>query len=153
MKNHQFFMSEALKEAKIAFSKQEVPVGAVLVRNNEIILRAHNTTEEHHSVLQHAEISIIQQYAAVYQEKYLHNCTLYVTLEPCIMCTGALLWAKLPFLVFGALDPKIGACGSKFNLTSLEKSNHQTEVISGIEERECENLLKNFFTQKRAKIV
>lgn len=142
-------MKVAIEEAKKAFNEGEVPVGAVLVKNNEIILKAHNQSQQQKSAIKHAELILIELYNHHFQEKYLIDCTLYVTLEPCIMCTGALLWSKLPRLVFGALDPKIGACGTKYNLTDAEKSNHQIEVISGICEKECEELLSSFFTSLR----
>jgi len=145
MEKHKLFMKKALMQAEKAASVGEIPVGAVLVKNDEIILEAHNLTEQTNNVTSHAEILLLNHYAELFNEKYLNDCTLYVTLEPCIMCTGALLWAKLPHLVFGSMDKKGGACGTILQLAQREQTNHSINVIQGILEKECEKILSDFF--------
>jgi tRNA(adenine34) deaminase len=149
MEKHREFMKMALQQAALAASLGEIPVGAVLVRNNEVIAKAHNLTEINKNVTHHAEILLINEFSKTNHEKYLTDCTLYVTLEPCIMCTGALIWAKLPTLVFGAMDKKVGACGTVLNLASTSKTNHSIHVIHGIMELECEKMLTSFFERLR----
>ena len=139
------FMREALKEAQKAFDVDEVPVGAVIVCNNQIITRAHNLTECLNDVTAHAEMQGITSAANFLNGKYLNECTLYVTLEPCVMCAGAISWAQLGKLVYGASDTKRG-----FNLISEKKVLHpKTVVKSGILEEECAALIKTFFQNKR----
>jgi len=137
-------MREALKEAQKAYDADEVPVGAVVVAGNRIIARAHNLTERLHDVTAHAEMQAITAAAHALGGKYLVDCTLYVTLEPCLMCAGALAWSQLSTIVFGASDPKKG-------FTLLEKNvlHPKTQVIKGIMAPECEKLLKDFFIRKR----
>ncbi len=138
-------MQEAIKEAKKAFDADEVPVGAVIVCNNKIIARAHNLTERLNDVTAHAEMQAITSASNFLNGKYLDGCTLYVTLEPCVMCAGAVAWAQFSKLVFGASDTKRG-----FNLLSEKKILHpKTEIISGILKEECALLIKTFFQQKR----
>ncbi len=139
------FMQEAIKEAKKAFDADEVPVGAVIVCNNKIIARAHNLTERLSDVTAHAEMQAITSASSFLNGKYLNECTLYVTLEPCVMCAGAIGWAQFGKLVFGASDTKRG-----FNLLNQNKILHpKIEVISGILEEECALLIKKFFQKKR----
>ena len=145
MGKHKVFMRKALQQAEKAALLGEIPVGAVLVKNDEIILEAHNLTELTKNVTHHAEIILLNKYSEKFQEKYLIDCTLYVTLEPCIMCTGALLWAKLPNLVYGSMDKKGGACGTVLQLAEHKKTNHTISIIQGILERECEKVLSDFF--------
>lgn len=141
----EYFMQEAIKEAKKAFAADEVPVGAVIVCNNKIIARAHNLTERLNDVTAHAEMQAITSASNFLNGKYLDGCTLYVTLEPCVMCAGAVAWAQFSKLVFGASDTKRG-----FNLLSEKKILHpKTEIISGILKEECALLIKTFFQQKR----
>ena len=141
----EYFMQEAIKEAKKAFDADEVPVGAVIVCNNKIIARAHNLTERLNDVTAHAEMQAITSASNFLNGKYLDGCTLYVTLEPCVMCAGAVAWAQFSKLVFGASDTKRG-----FNLLSEKKILHpKTEIISGILKEECALLIKTFFQQKR----
>ncbi len=149
MEKHKVFMRKALQQAKKAALMGEIPVGAVLVKHDVIILEAHNLTEQTKNVTHHAEILLLNNYAEQFQEKYLTDCTLYVTLEPCIMCTGALLWAKLPKLVFGAMDKKVGACGTVLQLADDKRVNHSIAIIHGILEKECETILSNFFKNLR----
>ena len=139
------FMREALKEAQKAFDADEVPVGAVIVCNNQIIARAHNLTECLNDVTAHAEMQGITSAANFLNGKYLNECTLYVTLEPCVMCAGAIGWAQLGKLVYGASDTKRG-----FNLLNDKRVLHpKTIVKSGILEDECAALMKTFFQKKR----
>ena len=142
--DEKFFMVEALKEAFIALEKDEVPIGAVVVCDNIIIARSHNLTETLQDVTAHAEILACTSASAYLGSKYLTQCTMYVTLEPCAMCAGALYWAQLNHLVFGANDVKRGF--SIFNNQLLHPS---TKVTKGIMQSECENILKDFFIKKR----
>ena len=136
-------MKKALQEAEIAFAAGEIPVGAVVVIDDKIIARTHNLTELLHDVTAHAEMQAITSAANFFGGKYLKNCTLYVTLEPCQMCAGALYWSQVTRIVFGATDEKRGykALGTQLH--------PKTEVVSGILEEECSNLMKQFFLKKR----
>ena len=139
----EYFMKKALQEAEIAFEKDEIPVGAVIVVNNTIIARTHNLTELLHDVTAHAEMQAITSAANFLGGKYLKGCTLYVTLEPCQMCAGALYWSQISKIVFGATDTKRG-------YKTLGTQIHpKTEVISGILEKECTELMTSFFQKKR----
>ena len=138
------YMNYALKEAKKAFLEDEVPVGAVIVKDGIIISSAHNTCELN-NVLCHAEIIAINDALKKLNARYLTDCELYVTLEPCAMCTGAIIHSKIKRIYIGAMDEKEGYCGSKDNLLI----NTKTEVYHGICEDECKILLKEFFKQKR----
>lgn len=138
------FMREALKEAQKAFDKDEVPVGAVIVSNNRIIARSHNLTETLNDVTAHAEMQAITAAANFLGGKYLDNCKLYVTLEPCIMCAGALFWCQISHVIYGAVDEKRGCHTSGKNLF-----HPKTEVRGGILKEECATLMKDFFKRKR----
>lgn len=139
----EYFMKKALQEAEIAFEKDEIPVGAVIVVNNTVIARTHNLTELLHDVTAHAEMQAITSAANFLGGKYLKSCTLYVTLEPCQMCAGALYWSQISKIVFGATDTKRG-------YKTLGTQIHpKTEVVSGILEKECAELMTNFFQKKR----
>lgn len=142
--NDEYYMRQALKEAQQAFDKNEVPIGAVIVCQNKIIARAHNLTEALNDVTAHAEMQAITAAANVLGGKYLTECTLYVTLEPCPMCAGGLLWSQITKIVYGAKDDKKGY--SKFSPIILHP---KTTIVSGILESECSSLLKEFFKQKR----
>lgn len=137
-------MKEALKEAQKAEALDEVPVGVIIVANNKIIARGHNLTERLNDVTAHAEMQCITAAANAIGGKYLNDCTMYVTLEPCVMCAGALKWGQLSKLVYGASDPKCGFTSIPQNIL-----HPKTEVISGIMAGECEQILKNFFSKKR----
>lgn len=137
-------MKEAIKEAKIAFEKDEVPVGAVVVISNKIIARSHNLVEVLNDATAHAEMQALTSAQNYINGKYLPECTLYVTLEPCIMCAGALFWTQLGSLIFGASDPKRGFSSSQSKI--LHPS---TKIRGGILESECSSLLKSFFSTKR----
>jgi tRNA(adenine34) deaminase len=150
LQRHQQFMQRALSLAEQARSEGEVPVGALVVHENQIIGRGYNQTELLKDSTAHAEMIALSAAMATLGSKYLTECTLYVTLEPCPMCAGALVWSKISRLVFGAPDIRAGACGSVFNLSSNKKLNHQCEVIQGILQGDCEWILKQFFVQKRS---
>ena len=138
-----YFMKKALQEAELAFDKGEVPVGAVIVFNNQIIARAHNLTELLNDVTAHAEMQAFTAAADFLGGKYLKDCTLYVTLEPCQMCAGASYWAQIGKIVYGASEPKLG-----FSVLQT-KLHPKTKVVSGVLEEECGLLLKKFFIEKR----
>ncbi len=139
-----YFMNEALKEARKAFQAHEVPVGAVVVANNKIIARAHNYTERLNDVTAHAEMQAITSAANYIGGKYLNDCTLYVTLEPCIMCAGALHWTHITKIVYGASDEKRG-----YTQIGRNVLHPKTLVSKGILGHECSVLLKDFFQTKR----
>lgn len=145
MNNHEYYMKLALKEAKLAFKKGEIPVGCVIVRNGEVIAKGHNLRHTKKEVLAHAETIAIARANKKLGTWILDDCTMYVTLEPCTMCAGAILQARFKKLVFGAPEPKFGACGSVVNLLDNEKFNHQVEIESGILKEESAELLKSFF--------
>jgi tRNA(adenine34) deaminase len=138
------FMREALKEAQKAFEQDEVPVGAVIVSNNRIIARSHNLTETLNDVTAHAEMQAITAAANFLGGKYLEDCKLYVTLEPCIMCAGALFWSQISHVIYGASDEKRGCHTSGKNLF-----HPKTEVKRGVLAEECATLIKDFFKKKR----
>jgi len=139
----EYFMKKALQEAEFAFEKDEIPVGAVIVVNNTVIARTHNLTELLHDVTAHAEMQAITSAANFLGGKYLKGCTLYVTLEPCQMCAGALFWSQISKIVFGASDEKRG-------YQTLGTQIHpKTEVVSGVLEKECAALMTSFFQKKR----
>ena len=146
-----YFMKEALKEAKKAFNKNEIPVGCVIVLDDQIIARGHNLRQTKKSVLGHAEIMAIQKANKKLDSWILENCTMYVTLEPCSMCAGAILQSRIKRLVFGAYEPKHGACGSIINILDNNEFNHQVEITSNVLENESSILLKNFFQILRQK--
>ncbi len=143
------FMKEALKEAKKAYDKLEVPVGVVIVNNGKIIARAHNVKEEKQDTTRHAEIIAIQKASKKLNNWRLTNCEMYVTLEPCSMCAGALIQSRIKKVYIGTMDPKTGACGSVLNLLEDFTFNHKVEIETGILQKECEELLKNFFKELR----
>jgi len=138
-----YFMKKALQEAEAAFTKGEIPVGAVIVIDNRIIARGHNLTEMLNDVTAHAEMQAITAAANFLGGKYLHNCTLYVTLEPCQMCAGALYWSQISKIVYGARDEERGCINLKTTL------HPKTKMIGGVLEDEASQLLKRFFIQKR----
>ena len=143
-KSDEYYMKEALKEAKKALKSDEVPVGAVIVCNNQIIARAHNFTERLNDVTAHAEMQAFTSAADYLGGKYLNECTLYVTLEPCLMCAGASYWAQLNKIVFGASDEKRGFQ----NMAGLVL-HPKTECVKGVIAEECAQLLTDFFASKR----
>ena len=149
MEQKEIYMKEALKEAKKAYKKLEIPVGAIIVKDGEIIARAHNIKEEKKDTTKHAEILAIQKASKKLDSWRLNECEMYVTLEPCSMCAGAMIQARLKKVYIGALDEKTGACGSVLNLLEDYKFNHQVEVEKDVLREECENILKSFFKELR----
>jgi len=144
MFTHEYFMNEAFKEAQKAFDKDEVPIGVVIVCNNTIIAKCHNLTETLNDVTAHAEMQAITSAAEYLGGKYLDQCSLYVTLEPCPMCAGALFWAQLGNLIYGASDDKRGYSSLKSNIL-----HPKTIVTTGILQNESSQLIKAFFAKKR----
>lgn len=142
-------MRQAFREAEKAYELDEVPIGAVIVHNNRIIGRGYNQTERLQDPTAHAEILAITAAASYLGSRRLLDCTLYVTLEPCSMCAGAIVLARLPRLVYAAKDPKAGACGSLYEITSDPRLNHRALVCSGVLEAECAALLRSFFQKLR----
>jgi tRNA(adenine34) deaminase len=142
----EYFMKKALQEAQTAFDKGEIPVGAIVVVNNIVIARSHNLTELLVDVTAHAEMQSITAAANYLGGKYLKDCTLYVTLEPCQMCAGAMYWSQISKIVFGAYDANRGY------QTMGTKLHPKTEVVSGVLENECSNLMKEFFLKRRANL-
>lgn len=146
---HERYMRKAFRLAERAYEEKEIPVGAVVVSGNRIVGKGYNQTERLKDATAHAEMLAISAACSTLESKYLEEATVYVTLEPCPMCTGAMVWAKVPRLVFGAWDARWGSCGSLFNLASNNKLNHRVEVIQGILENDCERLMKEFFRERR----
>ncbi|HEY8364177.1 MAG TPA: tRNA adenosine(34) deaminase TadA [Haloplasmataceae bacterium] len=147
-----FFMQEAIKEAQKAFLLGEVPVGAVIVKDNEIIARSFNMRETTQNAIKHAEILAIEKACDYLKSWRLIDCDLYVTLEPCAMCAGAILLSRIRKVVFGAKDPKFGSIVSITNILDIEKYNHKVHYEYGILEEECSRILKDFFvTLRKAK--
>lgn len=143
------FMKEALKEAKKAYEKLEVPVGAVIVKDGKVIARAHNQKETKYDTTKHAEILAIQKASKKLKSWRLLDCEMYVTLEPCSMCAGALINSRIKKIYIGALDEKTGAAGSVLNLFEDYPFNHKVEVEKGMMQEECETILKDFFKHLR----
>jgi len=142
-------MQIALEQAKLAESLGEVPVGALIVKDGEVIAAAHNQPIGLHDPSAHAEIQAIRKAAKILGNYRLVDCTLYVTLEPCVMCTGAIQHARIAQLVYGAHDPKTGSCGSVVNLMTEDKLNHHTAVIAGVLAEPCGEMLSQFFKRRR----
>ena len=144
MADDNFYMKQALQEAKCAFEEDEIPVGAVIVCGDRIIARAHNLTERLSDVTAHAEVQAITAASEYLGGKYLNDCTLYVTVEPCIMCAGALGWSQIGRVVYGAGDEKRG-----FQRFAPQALHPKTQLVSGVMEEECAALMKEFFQRKR----
>ncbi|MDQ0974252.1 tRNA(adenine34) deaminase [Neobacillus niacini] len=147
----ELYMKEAIKEAKKAEALNEVPIGAIVVIDGKIISRAHNLRESKQSAVAHAEILAIEHACKLVGSWRLENASLYVTLEPCAMCSGAIILSRVKRVVYGAADPKGGCAGTFMNLLQDERFNHQSEVTSGVLEEECGQLLSDFFRQLREK--
>ncbi len=146
---HQRYMVKALQLAERAYEEGEIPVGAIVVLNNQIIGKGYNQVEKLKDPTAHAEMIALSAACDTIGNKYLKDATLYVTLEPCPMCAGALVWSKIDKVVYGASDPKAGACGSVLNILNNSDFNHRPEIIQGILEQDSEFLLKSFFSSKR----
>lgn len=142
-------MNYAFKEAEKALDKEEIPVGCIIVFQNSIIAKSHNQVETLKDPTAHAEILAITSAAEYLKSKQLAGCSMYVTLEPCAMCAGAIVLSKIENLFFGAFDVKSGACGSVLNITSNKSLNHNCNVIGGILDNKCKEILKSFFEVRR----
>ena len=149
MEKNEKFMKEALKEAQKAYEKLEVPVGAVIVKDGKIIARAHNQKETKTDTTKHAEILAIQKASKKLESWRLIDCEMYVTLEPCSMCAGAIINSRIKKIYIGTLDEKTGAAGSVFNLFEDYTFNHKVEIEKGILQKDCEQILKDFFKELR----
>lgn len=145
------YMEEALKEARKAYDIDEVPIGAVVVKNGEIIGRGHNLRESEKDPTLHAEMIAIREAAAKVKSWRLTDCEIYVTIEPCPMCAGAIIQARIDRLIFGARDPKAGCARSLYNLLEDHRFNHRVEVIESIMEEQCRDIITTFFRNKRNK--
>lgn len=142
-------MLKALRLAEQAAREGEIPVGAIIIRDNQLIGKGYNQTELLNDPTAHAEMLAISAACNTIGEKYLNGCTLYVTLEPCPMCAGAIMWSKIDRIVFGLPDERAGACGTLFNISNNKKLNHRSEVIQGVLEEDCRDLLQIFFKNRR----
>lgn len=142
--NDEYFMQKALQQAEMAYEEGEIPIGAIVVHENKIIGKGYNQTEKLVDVTAHAEMLAITSAEQYLSSKYLNECTLYVTIEPCVMCAGAIQWARFSKVVFGAEEPKSGYTKKSMNLIS-----YKTEIVKGVLESECAELIKNFFLSKR----
>ncbi len=143
------YMREALRQARKAYALGEVPIGCVIVRDNKIIARGYNRRNTDKNTLSHAELTAIKKASKQTGDWRLEDCTLYVTLEPCQMCAGAIVQARIPQVVMGCMNPKAGCAGSVLNILQVPGFNHQVSIVSGILEAECSDLLKQFFTDLR----
>ncbi len=152
-KEDQRYMRAAIGAAKIAEDNGDIPIGAVIVYKGQIIGKAYNQREQLADPTAHAEIIALTQAAAFVQSWRLNGCTMYVTLEPCPMCAGALVLSRMDRLVYGCSDPKSGACGSLYNIVQDKRLNHRLEVTSGILAEDCRQQLQNFFEQRRKKLT
>ncbi len=149
MTQHEQWMKQAIREAEKAFEQDEVPVGAVVVYENRVIGRGYNQMERLQDPTAHAEMIALTAAANHLQSRRLEGCTLYVSLEPCAMCAGAIVLSRIPTLVFGAFDPKAGACGTLYNIVEDKRLNHNPHVITGVCDKESEQLLRGFFGRVR----
>lgn len=151
MEENKKFMKQALKEAQKSYDKEEIPVGAVIVKDGKIIARGHNLKETRNDTTNHAEIIAIKKASKKLKTWRLTGCTMYVTLEPCTMCAGALIQARLDKVIIGTMDEKTGACGSVLNILENYKFNHIVEVEKSVMETECKEILQKFFKELREK--
>lgn len=152
MEDKEYFMNEALKEAKKAYKKLEVPVGVVIVKDNKIIAKAHNQKEEKNNPIKHAEIIAIEKACKKIKNWRLNDCEMYVTLEPCPMCTGAIINSRIKKIYIGSAQQKTGACGSKVNIIEEYSSETKVETEFGILQDKCLNILQDFFKELRKKV-
>lgn len=148
-KTDEFYMKEAIKQAKKAAKLGEVPIGCVIVKDNQIIAKGYNRRNTDHSTLSHAEVTAIRKASKKLQDWRLEDCTLYVTLEPCQMCAGAIVQARVSRVVMGAMNPKAGCGGSVLNVLQMKEFNHQADVKRGVLEAECSKVLSDFFENMR----
>ncbi len=146
------YMKEALKQARKAYKLGEVPIGCVIVYGDKIIARGYNRRKTDKNTLSHAELQAIRKASRVMGDWRLEECDMYVTLEPCQMCSGAIVQARIPRVVIGCMNPKAGCAGSILNLLQMPQFNHQVEIVRGVMEEECSSVLKNFFKELRVKV-
>ena len=149
MEQYVKYMEMALAEAKLAALEDEVPVGCVIVKDDKVIAKAHNLRETNKDPLGHAETLAIKKASEVLGDWQLVNCDLYVTVEPCIMCAGAIIQSRISKVIYGASDLKGGAFGSSINVLDAQNINHRPEIIKGVLEKECTEIIKNYFKSKR----
>ena len=149
MNKYETYMLEALKEAELAALKDEVPIGCVIVKDNQIIARAHNQRDKTNNPLGHAETLAIKKASEILNDWQLVGTELYVTIEPCLMCSGAIIQSRIAKVIYGAPDLKGGAFGSSLNVLDAKNINHRPEVIGGVLEKECTEIIKNYFKSKR----
>ncbi|HEL1580174.1 TPA: tRNA adenosine(34) deaminase TadA [Streptococcus suis] len=145
----EYFMTQALQEARKSLEKDEIPIGCVIVKDGQIIGRGHNAREELNQAIMHAEVMAIQEANRVEGNWRLLDSTLFVTIEPCVMCSGAIGLARIPQVVYGATNQKFGAAGSLYDILTDERLNHRVKVETGILEAECANIMQDFFRQRR----
>ena len=148
-RNHTYWMDLALREAEAAFDRGEVPVGAIVVKDGVVIGKGSNQTEMLEDPTAHAEMIALTAAASTLGSRRLEGCTMYVTLEPCPMCAGAIVLARIPILVFGAYDPKAGACTTLYTITNDTRLNHRVHTVGGVGQEKCGDLLRRFFLSKR----
>lgn len=148
---HERWMHLALEQARCAFDVEEVPIGAIVVHNDQLIGEGYNQRETLHDPTAHAEMIAITQAAEALGSWRLNGCTLYVTLEPCPMCAGAIVQARIPRVVFGATDPKAGACQTLYRITDDARLNHRCAVLGGVLQEECKGILQEFFAIQRSR--
>ena len=151
MTSDEKFMKEAIRQAKKAYAIDEVPIGCVIVHDGKIIARGYNRRNTDKNTLAHAELTAIKKATKKLGDWRLEGCTMYVTLEPCQMCAGAIVQARIPKVVIGAMNPKAGCCGSVLDLLHVKGFNHQVEMVNGVLEKECSSLLTEFFKELRKK--
>ena len=149
MEKYEVYMLEALKEAELAALEDEVPIGCVIVKDNQIIARAHNQRDKTNNPLGHAETLAIKKASDVLNDGQLVGTELYVTIEPCLMCAGAIIQSRIGKVIYGAPDLKGGAFGSSLNVLDAKNINHRPEVVGGILEKECTEIIKSYFKSKR----
>ena len=149
MEDFEKYMLEALKEASLAASEDEVPIGCVIVKDGEIIARAHNQRDKTNNPLGHAEVLAIKKASEILKDWQLVNCELFVTIEPCLMCAGAIIQSRIKRVIYGAPDLKGGAFGSSINVLDASNINHRPEIVKGILESECSQIIKDYFKSKR----
>ncbi|HFI0901737.1 tRNA adenosine(34) deaminase TadA [Streptococcus suis] len=145
----EYFMTQALQEARKSLDKDEIPIGCVIVKDGQIIGRGHNAREELNQAIMHAEVMAIQEANNVEGNWRLLDSTLFVTIEPCVMCSGAIGLARIPKVIYGATNKKFGAAGSLYDILTDERLNHRVKVETGILEAECANIMQDFFRQRR----
>ena len=149
MEDFEKYMLEALKEASLAALEDEVPIGCVIVKDGEIIAKAHNQRDKTNNPLGHAEVLAIKKASEILKDWQLVNCELYVTIEPCLMCAGAIIQSRIKRVIYGAPDLKGGAFGSSINVLDASNINHRPEIVKGILESECSQIIKGYFKSKR----